>query len=236
MLLLIIIISLLPGFAWLFFFLREDPHPEPPRLLLLTFFMGILFAIVALFAENAFNLFFPALNIQNIISSADGSFNPIFMALSLSSLAFIEEIAKFAGAYFAIHKNPEFDEPIDAMIYVMVSALGFATLENLGALNPQSAHAALLPSILQIASLRFVGATLLHSLTASLIGYYWALGIRQLNVKKYLAWGILFATVLHAVFNYFILEYGNISYTLVFLVIVGFYILNDFEKLKVRTI
>ena len=235
MLLFTIIVSLLPGFAWLFFFLREDPHPEPKHLLVFTFFMGILYAVLALAIENLFNFLFPAFNIQTVLNSS-GAFSSVFIIISLLIFALIEELAKFGGAYFAIHKNPEFDEPIDAMIYVVVSALGFATLENLGALNPQGAQTALISSIFQIASLRFVDATLLHSLASSLVGYYWAIGIRELNVKKYLFRGILFATILHASFNYLILQYGNIAYTLVFLVIIGFFVLNDFEKLKLKII
>jgi len=46
--------------------------------------------------------------------------------------------------------------------------------------------------------------------------------------------GFLIATVLHATFNYLILNLGDIAYTVVFLLIVGFFVLNDFEKLKVR--
>src|SRR5258708_18904604 len=37
---------------------------------------------------------------------------------------------------------------------------------------------------LQTDSLRFVGATLLHSLTAAIIGYHWALGVARGHVIR----------------------------------------------------
>jgi len=41
--------GLLPALLWLWFWLREDLHPEPRRILLLTFTAGMVMAIVALF-------------------------------------------------------------------------------------------------------------------------------------------------------------------------------------------
>jgi RsiW-degrading membrane proteinase PrsW (M82 family) len=127
---------------------------------------------------------------------------------------------------------------------MIVAALGFATLENIGAIattlptavaagTGAAAQAGLLASVFQTVSLRFVGATLLHSLTSGTVGYYWALGIARRRVPEYLAAGLALAAVLHAFFNYLILNFGNVAYTVVFLVIVGFFVLNDFEKLKV---
>ena len=49
-----------------------------------------------------------------------------------------------------------------------------------------------------------------------------------------LVFGFLYAAVLHAVFNYLILNFGNITYTVVLLLIIGFFVLNDFDKLKMR--
>ena len=55
--------------------------------------------------------------------------------LSLTGLALIEEIIKFVASHFAARRSPAFSEPVDAMIYMIVAALGFATLENIGALS-----------------------------------------------------------------------------------------------------
>jgi len=119
---------------------------------------------------------------------------------------------------------------------MIVAALGFATLENIGAISGISPSATLIPAVLETISLRFVGATLLHTLTSGIIGYYWALGIVRGKVARYLAIGIPIAAILHATFNYLILTYGDVIYSVIFLMVVGFFVLNDFEQLKAKPI
>lgn len=224
MLFLSLILGLLPGFAWLVFYLSEDPHPEPKKMILLTFFAGIAFGFFTILIEQYFN------GVASGVGVAELSI------LSLLGLAAIEEFMKFAAAYFAAGKSPELNEPIDAMIYMVVAALGFATLENIGALTNAAAaaanHGSLLASVFQTTSLRFVGATLLHSLTSAIVGYHWALGIAKKKVPHYIIFGFAAATILHAIFNYLILNYASIGYSVLFLLVVGFFVLNDFEKLK----
>jgi RsiW-degrading membrane proteinase PrsW (M82 family) len=236
---LLLLLGLLPGFAWLTFYLEEETHAEPKRLILFTFMAGIAFAFFTVIVERWFNSATSAAGISE------------FSIISLVGLALIEEVMKLAAADFAISKTAVMRDPVDVMIYMIVAALGFATLENIGAIAttlPTAAAAAgaagsaggvgaatsvFLASVFQTISLRFVGATLLHSLTSGTVGYYWALGIARRRVLEYLAAGLAIATILHAFFNYLILSFGNVSYTVVFLVIVGFFVLNDFEKLKV---
>ncbi|HVO28678.1 MAG TPA: PrsW family glutamic-type intramembrane protease [Candidatus Paceibacterota bacterium] len=223
MLLLSMVLGLVPGFAWLVFYLSEDPHPEPKRLIVLTFFVGIAFGFFTVIIEQFFNDAMGAIGVAEL------------SALSLVCLAFIEEFMKYAAAYFAVGKSPELDEPIDAMIYMIVAALGFATLENIGALTNVAAAAAsgsLVATVFETASLRFVGATLLHSLTSAIVGYHWALGMARKNVPHYLISGFIIATILHATFNYLILNYADVGYSVLFLLVVGFFVLNDFEELK----
>src|SRR5258708_5301583 len=71
------------------------------------------------------------------------------------------------------------------------------------------------------------------SLRSGIVGSRGAPGIAERNVPRNLAVGFGLAALLHATFNYLILSYGNIAYTIVLLVIVGFFVLNDFERLKV---
>ena len=226
MLVLVLVLGLLPGFAWLVFYLdEEDPHPEPKRLIALTFFAGIAFGFFTIAIEELFNNFTAQIGIE------------VLSVASLFGLALIEELMKFGAAYFAAGKSPQMGQPIDRMIYLVVAALGFATLENLGAVaNLATTSTSIVMTILQTDSLRFVGATLLHSLASAIVGYHWALGVAQKKVVQNLAVGFLLAASLHAFFNYLILNYGNIIYTILLLVVVGFFVLNDFEKLKAESV
>ena len=228
-----VILGLLPSFTWLFFYLQEDLHPEPKRLIAKTFVMGALFAFIALFLE----LFvecglahqFKNCNEETRMSSAT---IPAFLLI----FALIEELLKFGAAYIAVHKSKFFNEPVDAMIYTVVAAMGFATVENLGALNINSAQSGLLNNALEITSLRFIGATLLHSLASGIAGYYWAISIREFNERKFIFWGLAIATALHALFNHLIIRYENMMYPVILVIIAGFFVLNDFEKLKRKNI
>jgi RsiW-degrading membrane proteinase PrsW (M82 family) len=224
MLVIALVAGLLPGFAWLVFYLSESPRPEPKRLIAFVFIVGMAFGFFTVAIENIFNSWASGIGIQEL------------SLLSLFGLAAIEEIMKFAAAHFAINRTPEFSEPVDAMIYMIVAALGFATLENIGAIANISPQAALVPAVLETVSLRFVGATLLHTLTSGIVGYYWALGIVRGKVARYLAIGLPVAAVLHATFNYLILTYGDVIYSILFLIVVGFFVLNDFEQLKAKPI
>ncbi len=223
MLLIPLVLGLLPGFAWLVFYLGEDPHPEPKRLILLTFTAGIAFGFFTIIIEQGFNALTGALGIAE------------FSAASLLGLAAIEECMKFAAAHFSVAKSPVLQDPIDAMIYMVVAAMGFATLENIGALTSvvtAAGHGALISKIFETLSLRFVGATLLHSLASAIVGYHWALGIARRKIPHYLIPGIVEASILHAIFNYLILSYEDVAYSVIFLLVIGFFVLNDFEKLK----
>lgn len=231
----ILLLALLPGFAWLLFYLKEDLHPEPKGLIASAFVNGALFAFVAFFAQILLKKFGWAVELPSTIASAS-LIQPYTIIFTVLVFALIEELSKFAAAYLTVRDKPEFDEPIDAMIYSVVAALGFATVENFGAIFPPDGRSLTLDATVQTLSLRFVGATLLHTLAASFIGYYWALSIRNMGAKRYLALGIGIATVLHAAFNFLIISYGGFVYSLIFVMVVGFFALADFEKLKQKTL
>ncbi len=230
-----ILIGLLPSFVWLVFFLKEDINPEPRKMLAKVFIYGALIALVAV----VFQYFFQS--ILDFFKFGKYTF------VSFLTLSAIEEILKFTVVYLAISKSKFFDEPVDAMIYMITAALGFAALENIFiALSS-------LTSIFSVLTMRFVGATLLHALSSGIIGYYWALSRRftqintQINTDNIgvdqrsksalirITWGIALATLLHAVFNYLILSFDGVNiiiYPTVFLIIMALFVFKDFEKIK----
>jgi RsiW-degrading membrane proteinase PrsW (M82 family) len=210
-----LILGLLPSFAWLIFYLSEDKNPEPKKTLFFAFIAGGFSTFVVLALQTFIN--------KIAISGGIQEHSPI----SFLILGGLEEIFKFLAVYLVISKRPEFDEPIDAMIYMITAALGFAAVENVAAI-----YATSMPNILETTTLRFFGATLLHTLSSGLIGYYWAKSILANNSKKILIFGLMFGTSLHAVFNYLIIRYEPVIVPTIFLIIFALFILHDFEKLK----
>jgi len=229
----LLILGLAPSFTWLIFYLQEDLHPEPKAIIIYTFVMGALFALVALILQLGAACGF--LFLDGISCAEKDSYNFTTILPFLILFAFIEEVVKFLGAYVAVHKNPAFDEPIDAMLYLIIAGLGFAAVENLGVVFSKDSSP-FLDAAFKVTSLRFVGATLLHTLTSATVGYYWALSIRHFKQKGLLFVGLFLATSLHTIFNFLILKHGKLMYTILFVAVVGFFVLNDFEKLKTKAL
>jgi protease PrsW len=207
-------LGFLPGIVWLFFFLQEDSkRAEPKRLIASTFLWGGAATFVVLPIQIAAKYLLLAGGVM------DGNAFHVFI------LAAIEELLKFAAVYFWISGRKEFDEPIDAMVYMVVASLGFATVENVATvLRATSA-----PELL---TLRFIGATLLHSLASGIVGYYWARGIIRRKVLAYVLGGLFAASLFHAVFNYLMVVWGPSLRVTGLLILLAFMVLRDFEELK----
>lgn len=207
-----VILGFLPSLAWLAFFLKEDIHPEPKKIIAKTFAAGGLVALIVAVLQFPIREFFDGLDIER------------YGVVSLLTASAIEEVFKFSAVYLTVGKSRFLDEPIDAMIYMIAAALGFAFVENAGFLVSLKEW----PEIFTVLSLRFAGATLLHSLSSGLVGYYWAKGGRIFIFK-----GLILASLLHAAFNRLIILFGGESiYPIVFLVIAALFIFWDFEKIK----
>jgi len=243
-LLLAILLGIIPGFVWLVFFLQEDPKPEPKRLIAYVFLAGTIVVFPAILLEQGYGcLFEKSIGvgtvgcIENLVGIQGGK-----LIFFLIGLALIEEVLKFAAAYFVIHKSTFFDEAIDAMIYMIIAGLGFATAENIlfafGVFKEGLAagliQASVIGGVFETVALRFVGATLLHGLGSGLIGYYWARGIVQGKERHFIWAGLFAATALHALFNYFIIIFVEVQiiYPSILLIIAAIFVLYDFEKIK----
>jgi len=220
----IVLLGLLPSTIWLFFFSREDSEkPEPLPALLYAFILGAILPFVALFIQLWVNGFFQDAGI--LITSP----------LAIGVFSAIEEMVKFLAVLLVVSHLKDFDEPLDAMIYMITVALGFAATENIGSLFSHGDAQYLLSSgkAFEVLILRFIGATLLHALASAIIGFHWAVVMMHRKwTAVYLPIGILIAILLHGVFNYLIIETGPASWALVFLVFISFFVLIDFEKIK----
>lgn len=220
--------GILPSFLWLWFWLREDRlHPEPRRLLFLTFLFGMLSVIPALLLEQGIAVFLR----NTALSAAAGGF------LILALWALVEEIVKYVAAKEAALKKKDFDEPVDALVYMITAALGFAALENVIFLVQTCMDYGILSGFV-IGNLRFVGATLIHILSSATVGASIAFCFFHKEKRgRNLFFGIFFATLLHALFNYFIIESGGKNVFGVFapfwvLVIPLLYVFDKVKKLK----
>lgn len=193
-----VIIAILPSIIWLLFYLRKDRHPEPNRMVIKIFYWGILAALGALLCEYLYGASLKFLSLEKIA------------IIFIVGAAFIEEFLKYLVVKMKAIKNPECDEPIDLMLYMIIAALGFAAAENiLLFLNAPFMDLATTGDVLKIALGRFLGAVFLHALASGIVGYFIARSlILKSDRKGFVGLGILIATCLHGIYNHIIIEIG----------------------------
>jgi protease PrsW len=209
--------GILPALLWLWFWLKEDKkRPEPRGLIILAFITGMIVVPLVLPFEKFVDVNFTGTTVI------------IFWAS-------IEEVFKYIGAYFVVLRRKEMDEPVDAVIYMITVALGFAALENALFLLTPLINGDFINTIIN-GNLRFLGATLLHTLSSATVGVMIALSFyRGAAFKKVYAFlGLILAIVLHTLFNFYIMkEEGSQMLTVFFFVWIGIIILIFFfEKIK----
>ncbi len=212
--------GILPALFWLWFWLKEDEHPEPHKLIAYAFLGGMAVVPIAGFLQVY-------LRDHHILQEGTVIFWLAF--------AGIEEILKLIAALCTTLFRKEDDEPLDPGIYLLATALGFASLENvLFVIDP--IHNGNITLSILTGNVRFIGATLLHLLTSVTIGVLIGLVFYKSWFRKSLnaIIGLLIATLLHGVFNLLIIE--NNPYTTLsafFSVWIAIMILAlFFEKLK----
>jgi len=120
---------------------------------------------------------------------------------------------------------------------MITAALGFAAVENfLFLFSTALSSGASSSSFIFTGNLRFLGATLLHVVTSATLGAFIGFSFyKNSNTKKgSLGLGLVAATVLHTLFNFFIIidEGKNIFGVLVFLWIITTVIIFVFEVVK----
>lgn len=194
---------MLPSIAWLFFYLHKDSHPEPKDMLFLVFllggFIGPIAVLVQFLAVKTFETFFYPIGIDHFIPKE------VYLLL-INIIIFAplsEELLKYLAVKWQALKNPAFDEPIDAMIYLIVSALGFAAVENMLNIFMMPNVTAQLAFSQSIA--RFLSATLLHALASGMLGYFLALSMLNFKKRKLLFWsGFTMAVLFHSIYNYIV--------------------------------
>lgn len=198
--------GILPALFWLWFWLKEDgAHPEPRGKIAAAFLMGM-------------GMVFLALPLERIACSliVNGSCNLLGGNETLAiTLALIEEIVKFLGVYIVAFHSRYFDEPVDALIYIITVALGFSAMENTLYLLDTTTNQGLTMGIIN-GNLRFIGATVLHVASSAVLGIMIAFTFYRHRIERVL-WalvGVIAAGLLHTVFNLSIIKVENIGQSL----------------------
>ena len=115
-----ILLAIAPGILLVLFIILQDRYDkEPIRLLVKMFVLGMIVTIPTLVVEvlaQQFNIF-------------GGVFGLIFEAFIIIGLS--EEFFKRFIVMRYAYSHPAFNERLDGIVYCSITALGFATLENI---------------------------------------------------------------------------------------------------------
>ncbi|MEK7514395.1 MAG: PrsW family glutamic-type intramembrane protease [Patescibacteria group bacterium] len=202
--------GILPALVWLLFWLREDrKHPEPKGLIALAFIAGMIAVLLVLPFEMItaslvapFEQFFYGLFSQ-----------PLFLTFLI--WAFLEETFKYVASYITVLRRKEMNEPVDAAIYLITTALGFSALENAFFLLQPFLNGDWVGGVVS-GNFRFIGASLLHVIASATVGMFVGMAFYKGKSARRMAtlWGLVCAIILHALFNLFIIENSG-AYTFV---------------------
>jgi RsiW-degrading membrane proteinase PrsW (M82 family) len=107
-----ILLASAPALLFLYLFWKRDGNREPKVLVLKLFALGAAAAA-------------PAYYLEGWLPGPGSQLYDNFVRVGL-----VEELMKLLPFLLFIYRHPEFNEPMDGIVYAVAVALGFATVEN----------------------------------------------------------------------------------------------------------
>ncbi len=211
-------IGLSPSLIWLVFWRHLVKRGrEPVGLVILCFVLGAASVLVATLLQNVF---------KGIIFDSN---------TRIAVWAGIEEVLKFAVFLLVAYRSDYDDDALDAPMYLIAVALGFAALENIFYIIKPMASFNVTASLLT-GGLRFFGSTLLHAIASCFIGIIITLAPKWMRGIGMLL-GLAGAIFLHTTFNFFILKNDTASFLQIYgylwiVAIISHIILEKFRRIK----
>jgi RsiW-degrading membrane proteinase PrsW (M82 family) len=204
----LLVLALAPSVAlFLFFYLRDRYKKEPFRLLLATFGLGAVVLIPAALTSLSLE------KLTGWRSSTPSLFHAFLGAMLI--VGFVEEGAKFIVVRFYAYHRPEFDEPYDGIMYSVMAALGFATLENILYVFSNGAGTGVLRALLSVPS---------HAFDGVLMGYYLGLAKFARNDShgnRLAGLGFCLAVLAHGLYDFIVFSLDKAPLMLVSLVVLA---------------
>jgi RsiW-degrading membrane proteinase PrsW (M82 family) len=220
----VFIFSFSPAIALAIYFYRKDKYEKEPAIFLIRAFLGgAIAALLALIIESALlplSAYFKAVPFFQTHHYLARFLRIIFISFFVAGL--VEEWCKYREFRDTVNDSDNFNEPFDGILYSVMIALGFATVENLGYV----AGAYFKLGIGYMAAVG-VGRALFsvpgHCCFAVIMGYYFgkAKFCREKRLRSsYLLKAFFYPIIAHGLFDFLILIRTGWG-VLLFLVLVG---------------
>jgi len=225
-----IVFGILPSLIWLLYYLKKDIHPESNGMIIKIFLWGAAITVPVFFVQIGLNFVLEKINIDPLITS---------ILYWFVIIAFSEELFKYLVVKFKVLNSSHLDEPLDIMLYMVITALGFTAIENILYIFTPTGNFSfteILNRTLILSLIRFVGATFLHTLCSAVIGYAVAISLcDEKNRRLEAGFGIIMAVVLHGAYDFFIITLdGSLKIIIPITILIILAILTSlgFEQLK----
>ncbi|MES2773231.1 MAG: PrsW family glutamic-type intramembrane protease [Bacteroidota bacterium] len=182
-------IALAPGVAIILYIYWRDRHDrEPLRHLFICFILGIASAVMAVLIDKGLAPIQTEMTVPGSIG--DKLFTAFIMA------AVVEELCKFFMCRVYAYPKKDFNEPLDGIVYMVMVAMGFATIENVLYVfaNPETG--------MQVGVLRMFLAVPGHACWGVIVGYFMGLAkFKPKNKFLYICIGLFCGILLHGTYD-----------------------------------
>jgi len=182
-------IALAPGVAIvLYIYWRDRNDREPLRHLIICFLLGIVSAVLAVLIDKGLE------PLQSSLTEPGTIADKLFTAFIVA--AAVEEICKFSMCRLYAYPKKDFNEPLDGIVYMVMVAMGFATIENVLYVfsNPETG--------IQTGVLRMFLAVPGHGCWGVIVGYFMGLAkFKPKNKFVYMFIGLLAGILLHGTYD-----------------------------------
>ena len=195
---LLLVLSVAPGLAIIWYIYMKDKYDrEPRKYLIISFLLGMASTIPAIVFEKLGTYIF-----GDIASLSPISFIAFF---AFVIVGVSEEGLKYLVVRFYAFPKKAFNEPFDGIVYSVMVAMGFATLENIGYVQQHGIATAILRMFLSVPA---------HASFGILMGYY--IGLAKFNKQRsriLLVKGLLLSIFFHGAFDFFLFLQDNLYVT-----------------------
>lgn len=213
-------LALAPIITIILFIYFKDKYKKEPFLLLFFCFLGGMISII------------PAIIIEMAVEhiGLDKSDNIWITAIyAIAIVGFFEELVKFLVVRIIVYKHSEFNEPFDGIVYAVMVSMGFAAVENVFYVFYSNTPGT-------TALIRAFTAVPAHAVFAIIMGYYIGMARFTFSRKRsrYLWKGLIAASLLHGLYDFFLFQRLSVYLTIVSLVILIIAIIFSFRAMKIR--
>lgn len=146
--------AIVPSLLLLWWFRSRDVNPEPVKVLLATFGLGVATVVPVLMVALPIGFWLESLGLEPAVRGCVEAF---------VTAAGPEEFFKYLVVVLYASRHKEFDEPMDGVVYGAVASLGFASLENVLYVAGGG---------MGVAVARAITAVPGHAFTGAIMGYY----------------------------------------------------------------